>query len=249
MKSAKVLCSCAIAACITVSSAIAADADITPDRARELALSQVDGGRVLEQQLHRGGQFGPYYRFEVEGSDGFYHMEVDAQSGRLIQLARKHGPRRGSASAPGTSTAAEGQPFPITFDRATEIALERSGGGVVVESEVDRKRNGRMVYEFEIYNNGTRYEMDVDSATGDIIEFEQSSSRRGRAYDQSTRLSTAEAERIAMDRVGGNAMVVKYKLDRDDGRIIHEIDLRGNGRRYEVEIEDVSGGIIEYSEK
>ena len=49
----------------------------------------------------------------------------------------------------------------ITAVMAIEIALEKVGGGFVIECELDYE-NGKLVYEVEIVHNGKRYIVDVD---------------------------------------------------------------------------------------
>ncbi len=116
-----------------------------------------------------------------------------------------------------------------------------------MESDTDRKRNGRIVYEFEIVNNTTWYQLDIDSTTGQFIDYRERSGR-SHAYAAQARLGATEAQKIALDRSGGG-VIHEYKLERDDGRLIHEIDIRKDGRRYEMEIDDATGEIVEYSVK
>ncbi|MCR2806603.1 PepSY domain-containing protein [Paenibacillus soyae] len=55
---------------------------------------------------------------------------------------------------------------------------------------------------------------------------------------------TAEAAgKLAAEHVGGT--VVKVKKDRDDGRLVYEVKLRLDGGRAEVEVDAVTGQIVE----
>ena len=52
-----------------------------------------------------------------------------------------------------------------------EIALAKSGGGKVVEFELDWD-DGRPEYEIEIKKDGLEYELEIHGYTGKILEFE-----------------------------------------------------------------------------
>jgi len=60
----------------------------------------------------------------------------------------------------------------ITRDKAKTIALERAGGGKVLEIELDNC-GGRLVYEVEVKHNGIEYEIVIDAMTGEIIKFKK----------------------------------------------------------------------------
>lgn len=76
-----------------------------------------------------------------------------------------------------------GAPQPI-IDRATaeRIALERAGGGQIVEVEFDRAdddrddaddrddRDDRDHWEIEIRNGAAEHDVDVDAATGEVLD-------------------------------------------------------------------------------
>ncbi len=235
-----------LAAIFCFSSAVyAGEAGITPERAREIALAQTGAGDVMELDRHQGRGGRDYFRLEILTDDGAYHVEIDANSGRLMQLIRKHdGGRRDREQLPASPAAAGSE---LDYGQALELALKQTGGGTLVESDTDRKRSGRIVYEFEIINNNTWYQLDIDSTTGQITDYRERSGR-SHAYAAQARLGATEAQKIALDRSSGG-VIHEYKLERDDGRLVHEIDIRKDGRRYEMEIDDATGEIVEYSVK
>ncbi|MDP3386113.1 MAG: PepSY domain-containing protein, partial [Eubacteriales bacterium] len=59
----------------------------------------------------------------------------------------------------------------IGKEKAIEIALGLTGGGTVVEFELD-KDDGRYEYEIEIKKDGKEYEIEIDAMTGKVLEFE-----------------------------------------------------------------------------
>jgi uncharacterized membrane protein YkoI len=78
------------------------------------------------------------------------------------------GGRAGQATSPPAATAAT----EIGSEWAAEIALERVGGGEVVEIEREQEHS-RPVWSIEIVEDGVEYELDVDQETGEIIKVER----------------------------------------------------------------------------
>ena len=59
----------------------------------------------------------------------------------------------------------------ISVEKAKSIALAQVPGANeshLGEIDLDRE-NGRMVYEIEIFYNNSKYEYDIDAATGEIV--------------------------------------------------------------------------------
>lgn len=246
---------------VCVSAVAAESGPITVERAREIALAQTGGGEVMELDKHYRGNGIHFYRLEIVSDDGAYHVEIDASNGKLLQFIRKHGYNKHGYKRNRQAVADAA----ISFEQALAAALERTGGGTVVESETDVKRDGRIIYEFEIVNNGVKFELDIDGSSGEIVKFKQ----KGRPlYPIPTpapgaeapvvqssvqtvglpqpRLDAAAAQAIAREKIGGGT-VTEYKLDLDDGQLVHEMKLVNGNTRYEVEIEDASGAILEFS--
>ena len=55
----------------------------------------------------------------------------------------------------------------ISADKAKSIALELTGGGKIIEFELDDDE-----YEIEIISNGKEYEIEIDAYTGKVLDFE-----------------------------------------------------------------------------
>lgn len=235
---------------------------VTAERAQEIALAETGGGTVRNMGKYNGGD-GYYYRFEIVGNDGAYHVVVAENDGRLQKFIRKYGSRGYKGNADGISggapsnTGVQATRTVMTREQAREIAFKQTGGGTVIESDVDYKRSGRVVYEFEIINNDSKFDIDIDGTSGDVLKFKQ---KRKRSYHTAVeptpsvrrggfppaRLTAESAQALAREKVGGGS-VSEYKLDYDDGRLTHEVAVIRDGVEYEVEIDDASGVIVELS--
>ena len=92
-----------------------AQATVTPDSARKLALARVANGRIAEQEIEmEGGKLAYSFDIKVPGRRGIEEVLIDAQSGALIahehetpkQEAAEHA-REARAARKGASTAVE----------------------------------------------------------------------------------------------------------------------------------------------
>lgn len=232
---------------------------ITAEKAVELALEQTGGGDIVEVDSHRRGYRVPYFRVVVMNSDGVFQVELEADSGKLLKFIKKHDNRRYPVPMPELPATPVNPAAPVdpaipagqtlTYEQALALAMQQTGGGVLVESEIDRKRYGGVIYEFEIVNDGVKFEVDIDGVDGGVYKFKQKgwSSLSPRRNPQ-TRLTAEAAQAIAKEKAGGGA-VAEYELDRDDGILVHEITIVGDSARYEFKIADDNGEILEYSVK
>lgn len=227
---------------------------ITPERAQEIALAQTGGGQIA-LLIRTGGGPNQFYKVEVVNNNSRYHLQIDAFTGHLRKYIQKsHGPSV-AVPPPAGDAAAPGGSAPVSREQALAIAQQMTGGGAVVESKMKTKRYGQTVYEFEIVNNGAKYEIEIDGF-GNVLEFEQEGGGHvslppagaGVATGSRPRLDMAGAVEIAKRHTNGGS-VTDYELDSDDNRLVHEISLVNGGSRYEVEIDDATGEIVKLKQK
>ena len=151
----------------------------------------------------------------------------------------------------------------IGADEAKRIALgsveadEASVSGLKCELDMDK---GRMVYEVEFDFEGFEYEIDVDAVTGEIVKSEREPFDGQPTQPTSAPETTPEAQTqpvitanqalaAACEHAGiavSDAYDVETELDRDDGKLIWDVEFKANGKKYEYEIDAVSGKVAEY---
>ena len=241
------------AAAIAVLGAVAlpltqtASADITADRAREIALADAglteadtrylrtkadydDGRSVYEVEFYAGGT---EYDYEIAAADGaILSKDYDAEGCAP------------SAAQPAASA-------DITEDRATEIALADAG---LTEADTRYLRtradydDGRSVYEVEFCADGTEYDYEIAAADGAILskdyDAEGLSCQSGSSAEAA--LTEAEARAIVAERAGVEGAFRELKLDRDDGRLVYEGEMRDGRTEYEFEIDAVTGAVLSW---
>lgn len=150
--------------------------------------------------------------------------------------------------------------------KAKEIALAHAGAKAEeilgYEFEMDYE-HGAMIYELEFDWNGREYEYDINANTGEILKYEgepaentkdgkkQENPKDNKKNEQPAAdggyIGEAKAKSAALSHAGlDNGSITEYecKLDREDGRMVYEIDFKCNGFEYEYEIDAVSGAIV-----
>ena len=151
----------------------------------------------------------------------------------------------------------------ITERQAQLEALTNSGvaeadtSGMTVKLDKD---DGRVVYDVEFRSGNTEYDYEIDAVSGDIIKSEKETkpaatpSNSGTSNSGSTQtqyIGENSAKQKAFSHAGvssSNASNVVVKLDKDNGKVVYDVEFRSGNTKYDYEIDAVSGDIIK-SEK
>lgn len=153
-------------------------------------------------------------------------------------------------SSTGTTNQGTAQSSYITADRAKEIALADAGlsasSVVFIRAQQDWE-DGRAVYEVEFYSGNTEYDYEIDAITGAI----RSADRDVEGFTVPTTSSSSSTAAISADRAKQIALaevpggtVFKCQLDRDDGRLVYEVEVYSGSTEYDFEIDAQTGAII-----
>lgn len=139
----------------------------------------------------------------------------------------------------------------ITLDEAQRIALSAVYGEITKA----KKDQDDSVYDFEIISNGKKYEIEVDAISGKIIKNKKDDDYVAKPVpststpdNSTTTISSEEAQKIAMERVGNNGYLVKCELDIDNNKQKYEIEIKNGNIEYEIDIDANTGEIIKYEE-
>ena len=144
------------------------------------------------------------------------------------------------------------------------------------EVEMDYER-GTMVYEIEFHHNGREYDYDIDAVTGEVLwsESERDDDYRSAKQPQNSQnqqpqdqqnsqqqskpapaedgyIGKEAAKAAALAHAGLSESQVsrmKCELDREDGRVVYEIEFKCDGMEYEYEIEASSGSVLKYDKE
>lgn len=144
---------------ITVASTaivVTTNATITADEAGKIALNHVGSGTVV--LVKTKSKKGVTY-YEVYVVSGSFKHEVKVSSTGAVTSSESKPIEKLKADTSGT----------IGVAKAKSIAIERAGGGIVTEVELERSKSSGLVFEVEVINGKTEYEIKMNANTGAII--------------------------------------------------------------------------------
>ncbi|MFC4601319.1 PepSY domain-containing protein [Cohnella hongkongensis] len=175
------------------------------------------------------------------------------------------------AGAATTGFASNGGTERIGANKAKELAAN-AAGGQALRAELERE-NGVVYYEVDVLKDHREYDVYIEAYTGKTLKIERddlddddwddwddrdderrisagspSASPAPSAFPSPSAsaskslISREQASRIAAERVGGT--VVKSELDKDDGVLYYEIELKTKRGEAEVDVHAYTGKIL-----
>ncbi|MEO8200866.1 MAG: PepSY domain-containing protein [Gemmatimonadota bacterium] len=161
-----------------------AQATVTPDSARRVALRTVPGGKIAEAEIEmEHGKLVYSFDIRVEGKPGVDEVQVNAKTGAVESMEHEDEEAEASESHE-TSGSVELKEeergllaqATIRPDSARHLAMNKVPGGKVVEAVIERE-DGRIVYSFELKVAGKSgvEEVLVDARTGAVVSVEHES--------------------------------------------------------------------------
>ena len=201
-------------------------------------------GRTLDLTDSRGNEVEP---FTIDGTTYLPLASISKALGMDVRWDADTNTVILNTKGTGT-TAAESY---IGVERAKEIALKDAG---LSASQVSFVRagldwdNGRMEYEVEFWKDNVEYDYEIDAYTGTILHWDYDAEYyTGQAAGQTgSYLSEAEVRQIVEDRAGVSGTFRELHLDRDDGRVVYEGEMRDGWTEYEFTLDAVTGTILEW---
>lgn len=163
-----------------------------------------------------------------------------------------------SSAKSSTSAAADTQTASGTYigeEAAQKAALDHAGVSKdsvkFVRTHLERD-DGRWKYEVEFYQDNTEYDYDIDAVSGEILSYDHdaeyytapSGTEAGAAA-----LTADEAKQIALKHAGvaeSDVQRLKVEQDRDDGRLLYEVEWDVGRTEYSYEIDANTGDILNY---
>lgn len=131
----------------------------------------------------------------------------------------------------------QGIKSPISAEEAKEIALNFVNGKIV-----DFESDGHK-YEIEIIKDGCKYELEIAKKDGAIIEIEVEYKHEDIKANGRKPIGKDAAIKIAQGIAPGKVIDFEY----ENGK--YEIEILGNGFKYEIEINAFNGNLLEYERK
>ena len=232
---------------ITSVGAASSGAYIGEEKAKSIAAdhAQVSLSETTFQKVeldYEDGRVVYEVEFYIAGTE--YEYEIDAVDGTVLKYELEQ--KRPASS--GTSQSYIGE------DEARTKALAHAGLSssdvqfIKTELDID---DGKCYYDVEFYSGNTEYDYEIDAYDGTILKFDADVEDFTIPTDDSSTayLGDAKAKVIALQHANlteGDVTFTKVKLDRDDGRMIYDVEFYGSSGEYEYEIDAFSGAILEW---
>ena len=197
---------------------------ITRQQAEQTALTAVGGGTVtLIHKEKQGGKI--IWSVDISGATSEFEVWIDAHTGAIIQiLTQPLGPQSGF----------------ISKQQAEQAALKAVGGGTVVQAQRDQWK-GYQIWDVAINQPGYEYDVYVNARNAAILKIIKHVNKAGMARHY---ISKAEAEKIALNAVGGGKVLL-IKLETNDNPVDWSVDVKAtNGKEYEVKVNAYTGKVI-----
>ena len=106
--------------------------------------------------------------------------------------------------------------------------------------------NGILIYELEFYHNSTEYEVDINAYTKEIINISIDSNDYN-TNNSSNYIGIEKAKELVKNHyTKDNIFFVKAEFDFDNQTPIYELEFYYNNKKYEYEVNAISGNIIKY---
>lgn len=223
-----------------------AEAMITAEQAKEAALKDTgltaESVTFTETKLDQDDGVA-VYEVDFHTADAKYEYEIDAVSGRICSKSVE----KNAQQIPADSTA------DIGLDKAKALALADAGlTDAVFTSAKQDSENGRKLYEIEFHTEATKYDYEIDAATGRILNKESeprststvTPTSTGNAVENDIGLERAKAIALAD---AGLASATFTKAKKAAGGSVYELEFMTETTEYEYDIYAGTGAIIEKS--
>jgi uncharacterized membrane protein YkoI len=146
----------------------------------------------------------------------------------------------------------------LTMEQAVAAALKEVPGGKAVEAELELEGDD-VVFEVEIVSGRKHMEVKLDAISGKVKEVEEEGKEGKKDEDEDedeqaetdaamAKVTLSQAIAAALKQVpGGKAF--EAEAEREDGKLIFEIELLSGDKAMEVEVDAMTGKILEVEEE
>lgn len=180
------------------------------------------------------------YELEFYVGSTEYDYDIDAATGAVLKAEQtQHNGYGGSQQ--GSSTISEAEAKTAALNHAGVSAGSVSG----YRSKLDYD-DGLRRYEIEFYAGGVEYEYEIDASSGAVLKAERSQ-KAVQGGSNTVSVSEAQAKAAALKHAGvseGEISRYKVELDREDGRMVYEIEFNVGWMEYEYEIDASNGSVL-----
>ena len=140
--------------------------------------------------------------------------------------------------------------------KAREIVLAHSGIPAAEAKFVKfrlYRRHYAPMYDIVLIGRNVKYKYDLNAETGEIVSFHRNGGYGGQGSGNDFQKNAGDyigierAKEIAFTHAkvdGTKVYKLEVDMDRDDGRMIYEVDFKHDGWEYEYEIDATTGEVL-----
>jgi len=230
----------------------------------ELSAEQVTGLRAKKDR--ENGVL--VWEVEFRQGDWEFDYDINAETGAIVKWEKDYDPPRNSTpgsnptptepqpTEPQPTDAPPAAPRLLTAEEAKAIALEHaelSADQVTgLKAKKDRE-NGVLVWEVEFRQGDWEFDYDINAETGAVLKWdkEYDPPRKQETDPPAAEVPAEQPDAIALEHAGladRQVKRVQAEKDRENGRLVWEVEFKYDGWEYEYEIDAQTGEII-HSEK
>ena len=239
---------------------------ISKERAKEIALNDVklsnNQAKFVKAELERDDGV-QYYEINFIANGKEYEFKINSTTGAIIskEVDIKDTPVQNTAPVQSSKPAeVVSNPKPanksVSEKEAKQIATKHAGvkysAATFTKIELSYD-DGFKHYEIEFYANGTEYDYEIDARNGDILKSEKEKDRTTSKTQNTTKeISREKAKQLALKHAGVNekdAFAISIEKDRDDGRVLYEIEFKAGGYEYSCNVDAYSGKIGDFEKE
>ena len=234
----------------TSSTASASTTDIGEAKAKSVALSHAGISESSTSYIYAkkdwdDGRWVYDVEFWADGKE--YDYEILASNGTILSYDYDAEYQwSGSTGTGSTSSTAD-----IGEAKARSVALSHAGISESDTSYIYAKKDwddGRSVYDVEFWADGKEYDYEILASDGTILSYDYDAEYQwsGSSSTSGDTISTEKVKSIVTDRAGVSGTFRELKLERDDGRIVYEGEMRSGRTDYEFTIDAYTGAVLEW---
>lgn len=176
------------------------------------------------------------YTVKLYAGNVEYEAEIDAATGAVL---KKEIDRDESHTVPPTGDK-------LTSAQAVAKLKEYLGpqaNAFIGKTEYEYE-NGKFVYEIEVTIDGREYDYFVDATTGEVFKNNDFVSGGTDVITEEQALDFA-LKAFGLDGRQNDIRIRKIKLDRDDFRLVYDVEFFLGNLKYEAEVDAATGAVIE----
>ena len=200
------------------------------------------------------------YEVEFDRSFDEYEYDVDAKTGAIVAYDNEINGKEVKFESSNKNDNAASKSY-IGKDAALSAALKAAGLTKDQVKNIEVKLDnddGVMVYEVEFDRGYDEYDYDINAKTGAVVSYDNEingkdvkstgSSNKNTSTAKENVIGNAAAKSAALKHAGvteSQATELKVELDREDGKLVYEVEFKSAGYEYDYEIDAVKGTVLQ----